>query len=357
MKNQDKQEDKNVSDYLTKRFYDKNFFYGVGYSNNIEVKNSKFFNLKNLFKILKEKKENKLTAKNVEKISLKNALKAVEELITVSTIHGLPNIVRSERKLTKMLWFIFTLISASLCFYLVVRSVFDYLSFDVTTKIRYINEVPAMFPTITICNSNPFVTKFSANYLDFILVNSSVFDTENNTFTNQNLIDNFDRALYVAQSYAKSEYFSDEQKKALGYSLTDMIISCKYDYFECDLSEFVWFYDFMRGNCFTFNLGINSSGQEIPFKTVSKADKPDGFILELYIGRSDKIKTLTKNKGVNIKIHNYTTLPSTVEGYDAAPGFETSKTIFYKSYFCSYYVLLMLKSDTYIFALLAGSLE
>ena len=38
----DKQEDKNDLDYLTKRFYDKNFLYGVGYSNNIETNNSKF---------------------------------------------------------------------------------------------------------------------------------------------------------------------------------------------------------------------------------------------------------------------------------------------------------------------------
>jgi hypothetical protein len=53
----DKQEDKNDSDYLTKRFYDKNFLYGVGYSNNIEAKKSKFSIFKNLFKILKTKKK------------------------------------------------------------------------------------------------------------------------------------------------------------------------------------------------------------------------------------------------------------------------------------------------------------
>ena len=259
MTSQQLKSEKNDPNDLTKRFYDKNFQFGIAgnanYIKNNEPARSRF---KGVFKFLKAKKSLEITPPPNEppKQSLNNALKAVSDLITVSTVHGLPNIVRSERNLTKTLWLIFTLISASLCFYLVVQSVFDYLNFDVTTKIRYINEVPAMFPSVTVCNSNPFVTEYSASYLSYILVNSSVFDTENNTFTNANLFESFDRALYVAQSYAKSEYFSDEQKKALGYSLSEMVISCKYGYFECDLSEFVWFYDFIKGNCFTFNLGI-----------------------------------------------------------------------------------------------------
>ena len=44
----------------------------------------------------------------------------------------------------------------------------NYLDFGVITKIQKITEIPALLPTITICNLNPFVTKYSNQFLENI---------------------------------------------------------------------------------------------------------------------------------------------------------------------------------------------
>jgi len=91
-----------------------------------------------------------------------------------STSHGYPNIFRTDKWLIKIMWFLFILLSTGFCFYMVTKSVMDYLNHDVVTKIRVFNEAPIEFPTITICNLNPFTTNASIEYINNMKQNGTI---------------------------------------------------------------------------------------------------------------------------------------------------------------------------------------
>ena len=89
---------------------------------------------------------------------LKRKLKSrLTSWASVSTVHTLPKLATPVNSLTvKLLYTLFTLTTIALLIYMTHKNLSDYLSFDVTTKINIINESPINFPTITICDINPF---------------------------------------------------------------------------------------------------------------------------------------------------------------------------------------------------------
>ena len=62
------------------------------------------------------------------------------ELLEVSTIHGIPNMIRSKKLFIFIMWSTFTILSACLGSYFVIDSVLNYLKFESVTKIVVINE-------------------------------------------------------------------------------------------------------------------------------------------------------------------------------------------------------------------------
>jgi hypothetical protein len=97
-------------------------------------------------------------------MAIKRKREQIKELLvewcSSSTSHGIPNIVRTENWSVKILWSIFVLLSTAFCAFMVTRAVLDYLKNDVVTKIRVYKEIPAEFPTITICNINPLTSVY-----------------------------------------------------------------------------------------------------------------------------------------------------------------------------------------------------
>ena len=83
------------------------------------------------------------------KIKLKKINETLKDLVLVSTFHGLPIAVKTERVFLKVLWIslfvIFTIIALSL----VYISILEYLKYNVVTTINIINESQTLFPAIT----------------------------------------------------------------------------------------------------------------------------------------------------------------------------------------------------------------
>ena len=94
----------------------------------------------------------------------------VKESFSFSTIHGLANIATNTHLPIKALWTILLLASSGICSYLVVLSVISYLEYDVSIKISKISETTSLFPTITICNSSPFITKNSTSLQENFII-------------------------------------------------------------------------------------------------------------------------------------------------------------------------------------------
>ena len=91
---------------------------------------------------VKNSNSNKLTKK--ERIT-----KRIKEMILESTIHGLPNVLKTEAIHLKIIWICLFLVTFTVSIYMILGNVNDYLNYEVTTNIDLVYEQPVIFPTIS----------------------------------------------------------------------------------------------------------------------------------------------------------------------------------------------------------------
>lgn len=134
----------------------------------------------------------------------------------VSTSHGWPSIFRVKRLKLKVMWFICFIIATGFCGFGVIKSILDFLDYDVVTKIRLVQEKPITYPAVTICNLNPLVTS-KAN--SFILKYFSESFAQNFTnfsnlikYSNENEIKLLSKYDKIIQQIADPD-FGDAEKR------------------------------------------------------------------------------------------------------------------------------------------------
>jgi hypothetical protein len=103
--------------------------------------------------------------KSIGKINNNQVIKIIRETFHKWTescdIHALPKAILSKGIARNIIWTFIFLTSACLCIYMLRKSVVDYFSYDVVTKVELFEETSTEFPQITICNTNSFVTNNS----------------------------------------------------------------------------------------------------------------------------------------------------------------------------------------------------
>ena len=228
----------------------------------------------------------------------------------ISSANGIPNALNTKHNFIKYMWIVFFLISTGACAYSIIKSFQQYFQFDVVTKVRLINEIPSTFPKITICNRNPLSTNYT-------LYN----DIMNMKNTNVKLLD------YNVLLKYNSPYVTNEDRKKIGYSLEDMLISCKFADVVCNASDFEWKFDKFFGNCYDFNTGRNSFNQTIPIKKNYNSGFRAGLQLELYVGMPEYLEQYSPFKGAIIYISNTTSSPRFLNEILVSPGVETNIAI------------------------------
>ena len=82
-------------------------------------------------------------------MSIKQKLK---EFGLVSTVYGIPNLLRSTRSFHKILWTCFIIISTTICCWLVYDTVLNFLDYKVVTLVHSVYEQPTQYPTISFCS-------------------------------------------------------------------------------------------------------------------------------------------------------------------------------------------------------------
>ncbi len=135
---------------------------------------------------------------------------------------------------------------------------------------QIIDESPAEFPSVLICDSNPFTTLESQFLLDqmmnLITFNKRDYIGYNNTgigldklgfynyyFPQKELLLSIDLNQF-ASTLAFEPTFTNLQRKSLGWNLSEVLINCKFNGFDCDISkDFEWYHSFQYGNCYHFN--------------------------------------------------------------------------------------------------------
>ena len=192
---------------------------------------------------------------------------------------------------------------------LLIRSTSEYLSFDVVTKIQIINVKPVLFPTITICNTDAFVTENASDYIKYVFrKNYGINLTEEfyNSFENVNMVGD---AWFISHREAFKPEFGDERRKSMGFSLEEMYIDCNFNQFSCFMKDLSWFWDFNYGNCFKFNSGFNFSGDPIPLRYSSSSGIYGGLVLRLLVPNKTNKFTFSSLDGLLLVVHNNTDKP------------------------------------------------
>lgn len=229
-----------------------------------------------------------------------------------STSHGIPNIARSESLIIRLIWALSVGVSVSYCGYLIIDTFINFMSNPVSINIQILEETPTMFPTISICNLNPF--KQGDPYIDTVFNN--LIKSQNLSVYDSHAPKYLESSSRILKSYVSG--LNDSQKMYFGNDLKDMISYCTFNSYKCSASDFDWFYDFNYGNCYKFN----PNG----LKYVGKGGLNGGLQLELYIGNSSSEDSYSNNRGVRFMVHNHSlSVPIMYDyGSDAAPGFMTN---------------------------------
>ena len=131
---------------------------------------------------------------------------------------------------------------------------------------KIIEDNPAEFPTVSICDSNPYTTfqaQFVINILMEYLTNDKTDKKLNVSqlgFYNYYLLQNNSkiRPSYDVYQYATAftldPSFSNLQRKELGWNLSQVMTKCTFNGIKCDFkNDFEWYFSPQYGNCYHFN--------------------------------------------------------------------------------------------------------
>jgi len=184
--------------------------------------------------------------------------------------------------------------------YLVILSTMNYFTYSVSTTTRTFDEVPSLFPKVTFCNLNMFQTQYAFN--------------------------NF------YSLYFNSRPISENEEKMLGHDLNDILIICLFNNIKYNSGDFIWSWDELYGNCFTFNSGFDSNGNRIDLKTVTLEGPMSGLKLTIYVNVYEKLiiaNGVFLEFGVVMRIGNssYSTFHPYSDGVSVSPGFQTKIVI------------------------------
>jgi hypothetical protein len=89
----------------------------------------------------------------------------IKETLYNSTAQSIIKIIETPSIPLKVFLLACVIVSSGLCSYLIIELIMSYLSYGVSTTSRTLYETPALFPKITICNANPFTTKYAIEFL------------------------------------------------------------------------------------------------------------------------------------------------------------------------------------------------
>ena len=246
-------------------------------------------------------------------LKIKNTL---HDVVLSSTSHGLPNIFKSKRILLKIIWTLFFLISLGYCSFSIIKTINSYFNWEYLTKIEDFRENPTEFPAITVCNLNKYGNEFAKNVSNIFypsLQYNSKFKTISELFLSLKYSDiNFQNSI------------DDENIKNMKLPLEDFVIHCMIGFQTCNVNNFEWFYDKFYGNCFTFNNGRNSNGENYSVYNITNSGISYGLQLLLFLGNQLDIPEFVQSSGVHVIVHNRSVSPNSFEGIDISNGEQTN---------------------------------
>jgi hypothetical protein len=270
--------------------------------------------------------ENKMNLVAVEKPSNKRVVETFLSWSQSVTFHCFPKIFKEKTHVAlRLLWSFIFFSFAGLTFYVLINNILAYFQFSSNTSFQLINERPALFPTITICDSNAFTTKFAQNLianlsLSYYGINiSKMSNMDYSDFAINNL-------SLMVNSHVNDPKFGDDKRKLLGFNLSQTIQKCKFNHNPCDFTnDFNWIFHYDYGNCFQYNVGLNLRNESVDLKSVSFGSKYLGLSFTVGPLINENSFPLTPSKGLIVYIHNHTETPNIYKNFlSIEPGKDTN---------------------------------
>jgi hypothetical protein len=257
------------------------------------------------------------------RVSIRNLTK---ETLGNETAQAIIRIFETRYLGLKIFWLICLLGCGSLCGYLIAQTLITFLSYSVYTTTTLVHEMPVVFPKVTICNSMYAVTEYAFDMIKEINKELnpeiSIFNQtqmRNISFSSSENI--FWTVWSVFINRINSGSFTDENRKKFAHSLDDILPACYLNGQLCTAQDFLWRWDPIYGNCFSFNSGFDSSGSRVNLKESSLPGTYFGLQLAIYVGYSDRLNLfnsgwnsfiyLSNVYGLNVIIENNTFLTNT----------------------------------------------
>jgi hypothetical protein len=228
-------------------------------------KNTSFLNFDEIFgNKLKQMPPNPGCTMNMRKKNEQSAMiqTRIKERMYNSIAQAVISIILTPYLILKLFLSLFVIIAVSISAFLVIKSFMMFFSYDVITKSRTINEMPSIFPKVTLCNNNPFQNKNAIEYLREVAQENNIdisyfFGNKTNSSYESKL--NASNFLYQFAVF-KMNYLYREKKcdiiRNLSHKLDDLLIGCKFNNEECNISDFSWSFHRYRGNNQYYNIKI-----------------------------------------------------------------------------------------------------
>ncbi|XP_046578807.1 amiloride-sensitive sodium channel subunit beta-like [Haliotis rubra] len=279
-----------------------------------------------------------------------SALQMLGDFADNTSAHGVRKLHAKSHWLFKVIWLLLLLCATGNILMQVWQLINQYQRRPVTTKTT-IHSRSLEFPTVTLCNLNPFkyskiqnqqfpmetLRRFSKS-LNISLEQfggtpqtglarvdpDAANDTQDDYYTDEPSEFSVSQFLTEAPEEFRMETLlglaetSDIQ--LLAQPISELLVSCTFAGSPCSHSEFSWTYDLDYMNCFQFprdnrtrSLDVYSAGQLF------------GLSLILNVDQKEYVPFVTPSAGIRVAVHEYDSPPNLMQkGLTAPPGFETS---------------------------------
>ena len=182
--------------------------------------------------------------------------------------------------------------------YFVTRELIDFLKYPIQTQSKNVAEKQVIFPAVAICNSNPFTTNYSINYLvDYLELKTkySYLQAVNNNSSHNLTKLSFLNKIFATDSNLKylirSTFYNlnDSIKMQFNLPMNETLLNCEFKSKKCSATDFRWFYSFYHGTCHLFNAYGTYSSTEVGTES--------GLKLELFTGLESIVPNLNNAVG------------------------------------------------------------
>ena len=132
--------------------------------------------------------------------------------------------------------------------------------------------------------------------------------------------------FFVAAANILKNNVSEEEKKLLGPSLEDIIISCSFDDNPCNNSvDFISKFNRFLGNCYVYNSGVDSNNNPVELKNYKQPGKTNGLKLVLHNVIPHDLRAVMSDYGFTIRIDSNSSLNvHWKDGIDILNGYTTN---------------------------------